>query len=275
MASRSRTLTFWFGKSIPVEIAEALRGVATVQQHSFTILEADRVDWSGEIQRLRREDIWRFLRGFRVGEQHDVDWTNPGGHIVGAVVSAADVQRAANRPDEYSPRLPLPEMGYLPEGVAIEVRDIPRVDVTEVGEDLVLSAKLARYLASLCRGTLGDVTRRGRTLPGFQRLFPQLRGALLSAICRRPEVPCQVCGAPMFPVLGIWLAPSATALPGAVFQDQLGVGHLGAQHPLITSPEISRVLRANFGKGLVLEPIYADSSESAAWATSVVRTVEE
>lgn len=130
----------------------------------------------------KRAPLWASRLGVSVSQHRDVDWRSPGSDIVGAVIEAADVQGPANKPEDYNPTLPPPDMGFLPQDTPLEVFKEPGVDVSEIGEEMVFSARLALFLASLCVGKVGEVRYRGLVLPGFKRLFPQSRGAVLSEL---------------------------------------------------------------------------------------------
>lgn len=274
MDNKSRTITLWFSKRIPSDFAESLIHLATVKDRSFTIIEAGEVDWNSGVDLVKASPLWASMLGVSITQRQDIDWRIPGEDIVGAVIAAADVQCAANSPEDYNPRLPPPDMGYLPESIPISVLDVPEVDVSEVGEELVMSSKLAKYLASLCDGRLGTVMRRGHVLAGFNRVFPESRASVLSEMNRGVEISCRLCGAPLIPALGIWTANSdSIVFPRPVIMDNLGIEHLGAQHRIVVDRTTARSLSVTFGDGLVLEPIYAASSETAAWVQQVIRAV--
>jgi hypothetical protein len=238
------------------------------------VLEAGEVDWLSALSILKtRRELWSSLQGVSLSHRESIDWRTPPREIVGAVIEPADVQRAANNPDDYYPRLPPPDLGFLPEDTPLEVLDEPDVDVSEVGEELVFSANLAEFLAPLCEGKLGEVRMRGRTLTGYRRLFPRAKGRILADINRGRPVPCTLCGAPLVPSLGVWIADADAAFPKPVVQEAIGIDHLGQRHPLLVDPLTARILDANFAKGLALEPIFSSSSETATWARSVLHEV--
>jgi hypothetical protein len=88
---------------------------------------------------------------------------------------------------------------------------------------------------------------------------------MLDPMCFYPPQPCAVCGGPLTPALGLWIAREGAAFSEALGEEELGHGHAGLQHALIVSLEqAARLHRVFRGKGFCLDPVYRRDSATAA-----------
>ena len=262
------TVTLNFSGPAPQEPARRLEVLASISGRSLLVSEAERY-WQYVLPEV--ELYLRELRSVTFVES-GFAWRRDIAGVVAAVLAPDDVQPPANPPSEYRPTLPKPCIGFLPEEAVLRLAERPRGHLAGVGEEAVVSAKLARFLGDLGGVRLGEVSYRGQKLASWHRLFLDREVAVLSDASRKRPVPCSLCGVELVNDTGIWVSRSGLSLPQGVWKDRLGFGHLLNSHPIIVERESAFEIAQIFGTGLAIRPVYSPDS---AQGRLVLRILEE
>jgi hypothetical protein len=245
-----------FRQPLPEAVCQLVRPRATVRERGISIYELESVHWEKVFDTL--ETHGAALSGLPAfGERASFNWRSPDPAWVGAVLASDHVQSACNPPEDYDPALAPPHQGRVRRGRPIHVRERPRGRLARVGEDQVFSTELINALGGASSGECGEAVQlRREAVSGWARFYPTRRCRVLDPACSYPPQPCAVCGGPLTPALGLWIARDRAAFSEALGAEELGHGHAGLQHPLIVSLEQAARLRRVFrGKGFCLDPV--------------------
>lgn len=262
------TVALSFSGPAPQEFERRLEGLVRLSGRSVLVSDAER--------------YWQYVLPAAepyLGDLESVSFVETGfawrreiAGVVGAVLGADDVQPAANPSSEYRPALPKPCFGYLPEELAVRVVERPRGHLAGVGEEIIVSSKLARFLGDLGGVRLAAVVHRGKELANWHRLVVDREVEALSNASRKRPRPCSLCGHELANDAGIFLSRTGVSLPQGVWKDKLGFGHLLYSHPIVADCSTAFEIAKAFKTGLVLRPVYSPDS---AQGRLVVRILEE
>lgn len=266
------TVALSFAES-PIESIAGIEEIVLLRGRTLLVPDAER-HWKYVADGLISNRPRHRLESLSFVEKDPV-WAEGLAGVEGFVLAPDDVQPQANAPGDYDPTLPLPCIGFLPDAMPLRVAERPRGHLAAVGEELVVSGKLRRYLSDLGHVRFGPVVYRGRELSDWSRLLVECTVSMLAPESRRPSQSCALCGSPLTPAIGIYMASEGTVLPSYPCLDDLGFGHLQRNHPIIVQRDIAMEIRQLFGSGIAIQPVYSSDARQSRFVRIVVEGLSE
>ncbi len=152
----------------------------------------------------------------------------------------------------FDPVCPPPCFGLVPIHLPLHVLNQPKGIVVHLKNDILFSEQIAAFLAKLASCQFGEVYLDNKPLRSHLRLFPQeFRKVLATDLMMR--VNCTACDSP---IVNFWGASVGRLIDDLVVcRNEDGVGHMGAEQPVLISVEVAAELKKRFPKGFALHPI--------------------
>jgi hypothetical protein len=236
---------------------------------SGVLCDVDSPAWDSFLDSLEAERRPPARFSFWGDFDRNTAWMEPKENWVGATFYYDDSVRVS--PDNMFDPAFSPGRGIVPPGVPIRVLNRPRQHVVGAGYENLFSSRLCDFLCALAPCRLGDVVHRGEALTSHKRLFPEQSLSVLA-----PEgfweVPHALHGTRIVAGLGIWLGRRLNEL--VVCRNAEGIGHEGAEHPVIVSVDVARQVEAGFRRGFWPEPIVDVESPEGQRILHLFRRVE-
>lgn len=226
----------------------------------LTVSKVDEEVWQLTKGMLRRNKAQLVSQAPTFIDVSNYTWVPDDGQRAGAVIVATDFSAPQNGTADQIPPIHPPCSSLIRPDRSVILRRPPRGLLVSLGDEAVVSARLAKVLSL---DLAGEVVVNGQVQPGWGRVCIDHTESILddSKCCRRISH-CAVCGAELFVTDDVFVAGSSARSKRATWIDAFGSGHCATRRHLCVSTEMAHELCMLFpkDKSLRLIPIWTSGS---------------
>jgi len=237
----------------------------------ININKLPRSDLEDVLRKIAASGVHRRDRSFNVGEMPKHK-DPPGEKIAAFRLAPDDTGLPANPESDFEDSGPhFQRCSRLRENVVLDVIRIPEGHMAAVGLEQVVDQGLADWLREMNpEMVFGNVTWKGKKIPWRRILAVPASDILDKELAFNPEIPCRLCGKPIFPLRLTLIARKGILLADTqIVSNSPGFGHQRKELVILVGLEAAKLLKAKFRTGYILKPVYAADSQTAEYIIKV------
>lgn len=272
----SISLTLRTASVLPPSLIRNYRSVRA-EAHYVCIYEIESTaEWEKLFAACAQEGVQIRRSTVRFSDLTPRRWVRPSADWAAAVLAPDSIQTPLNSIADYAPALPEPCRDYVAPHLPILLRTPPAGHLSAAGETYLYSEQLSQIILNT-----GMVSASEQEIRVARLQLEHWRTLLIHSTCRvlspysvHPAYPCALCGTQYHSHVGVWFADSDYSVEVPISTDVVGYGHLALTHPVILSLSMAqRIASITRGRGLVLEPVYASSSQRTRFFRHVLNSL--